>query len=749
MGVPGLWDLLRPCGETYSLLNLAVDSGFLKNQNGHRAYRLGIDASIWFFHAQGGREGENPELRTIFFRCARLLAMPFLPLFVFDGPKRPKVKRGKVIGGNEHWMINSLRTILDAFGFECRTAPGEAEAELAYLNRIGVIDAVLSDDVDCFVFGAPTVIRNLSSTLSAGKGKGGPQGKEDGQHVNIYRLEDIKTHTEVNLTQGGLILIALLRGGDYDQQGIDGCGVHIAQALAKAGFGDSLLLAARSNTPGYLEEFLPQWRKDLRAELATNASGFAPRKSPTVAKRITHDFPRLDILRYYTHPVTSESEHNTPRGLDSLWKKRADVAKIARVCELYFEWGVEAKIIKRFRSFLWPGVVLRTLLYTALDNGKEDHLRATQEERILETPSKALARHLNRVGLNSNFDVNQTIATIHSERAHKSTDSLLEYRLEINPKEFVSRARSGIQGTRVETRDSAAADSFDEEESDGEGGSGGKKGASGTDPDSTLRVWMPAAMVAHVCPTLVDNFVIAKAAKGKRKKGTTKAKTSSPEKVPKAKSGGKQSKIDIFTQTKATSQLPSIPLTVPAERPPPRAKLQCILERLENDPFIASMAIPSKTASSRTESKASSNPGFGNLRPFPMTLSSRFEDEDNLFNPISIPNNPSGPSRIRKQSSTSGSSSDKSNLSKSPVNKSPRKSKNQTSPLARSASTQPPLKLPIRPLELLKQRSEKSKRRDSEIIIISSDSDSEVVLEKKMFAKKTAATRVLDFVDLT
>jgi 5'-3' exonuclease len=38
-------------------------------------------------------------------------------------------------------------------------APGEAEAELAYLNSIGEIDAVLSDDSDTFLFGASVVIR--------------------------------------------------------------------------------------------------------------------------------------------------------------------------------------------------------------------------------------------------------------------------------------------------------------------------------------------------------------------------------------------------------------------------------------------------------------------------------------------------------------------------------------------------------------------------------------------------------------
>lgn len=40
-------------------------------------------------------------------------------------------------------------------------APGEAEAELAYLNRAGIIDGVLSDDVDTFLFGAVTVIRKF------------------------------------------------------------------------------------------------------------------------------------------------------------------------------------------------------------------------------------------------------------------------------------------------------------------------------------------------------------------------------------------------------------------------------------------------------------------------------------------------------------------------------------------------------------------------------------------------------------
>lgn len=146
MGVPGLWDVspcfsphvhrtrniapypstqvLRPAGKIRSLTHLSVKDGFQANPDGKRGFRVGIDASIWFYHATYGREGENPELRTLFFRCTRLMTMPFLPLFVFDGPKRPQIKRGKRISGKNHWMVQGMQEIITAFGFEWRMASG-------------------------------------------------------------------------------------------------------------------------------------------------------------------------------------------------------------------------------------------------------------------------------------------------------------------------------------------------------------------------------------------------------------------------------------------------------------------------------------------------------------------------------------------------------------------------------------------------------------------------------------------------
>lgn len=110
--------VLRPAGQTRSLTHLAVVDGFEANPDGVRGLRIGIDASIWFYHATYGREGENPELRTLFFRCTRLMSTPFLPLFVFDGPKRPEFKRGKRVSGKNHWMVQGMQEIINAFGFE-------------------------------------------------------------------------------------------------------------------------------------------------------------------------------------------------------------------------------------------------------------------------------------------------------------------------------------------------------------------------------------------------------------------------------------------------------------------------------------------------------------------------------------------------------------------------------------------------------------------------------------------------------
>jgi holliday junction resolvase YEN1 len=67
---------------------------------------------------RGTRAGENPAVRVLFYRLCRLLALPVIPVFVFDGPGRPKVKRGvNVKTGKSHWLSSSFKKFIEVFGF--------------------------------------------------------------------------------------------------------------------------------------------------------------------------------------------------------------------------------------------------------------------------------------------------------------------------------------------------------------------------------------------------------------------------------------------------------------------------------------------------------------------------------------------------------------------------------------------------------------------------------------------------------
>lgn len=71
---------------------------------------------------RGGQDrGENADLRMLFFRLASLSELPMLPLFIFDGRERPKVKRGSKMGkAGSHGLTDSFKKVLDGFGMEWR-----------------------------------------------------------------------------------------------------------------------------------------------------------------------------------------------------------------------------------------------------------------------------------------------------------------------------------------------------------------------------------------------------------------------------------------------------------------------------------------------------------------------------------------------------------------------------------------------------------------------------------------------------
>src|SRR5579859_4972422 len=121
-----------------ALAKLAVETF----QKTGRPLRIAIDTSIWSFQVQNGTDqGSNPALRTFYYRLCRLLSANVRPLFVFDGPQKPPFKRNQRTGqfyGGQSIEDMLTKKLIRAFGFEYWDAPGEAEAECALFQRLGI-----------------------------------------------------------------------------------------------------------------------------------------------------------------------------------------------------------------------------------------------------------------------------------------------------------------------------------------------------------------------------------------------------------------------------------------------------------------------------------------------------------------------------------------------------------------------------------------------------------------------------------
>ncbi|KIK75788.1 hypothetical protein PAXRUDRAFT_784521 [Paxillus rubicundulus Ve08.2h10] len=150
-------------------------------------------------------------------------------------------------------MICPTWCILNAFNIPWLTGPGEAEAQLAQMSQAGVIDAVMTDDSDTFVFGAHTVLRKPSPSWHC-------------------------------------------CGGDYDK-GLYGCGNNTALGLVQCSAGKGLRHA------------LQLWN-----HLAHDSTKMMGRLHPSISASLPNTFPPLDTARLYLEPVVIPSVDVPPVG---------------------------------------------------------------------------------------------------------------------------------------------------------------------------------------------------------------------------------------------------------------------------------------------------------------------------------------------------------------------------------------------------------------------------------------------------
>ncbi|XP_014286236.1 flap endonuclease GEN [Halyomorpha halys] len=210
MGVKELWSIISPISEKKSLWEL-------ENKV------IAIDLSAWICDSQSLHTPQNNMyLRNLFFRTSYLLLLGVKPVFVLEGvapilksntiQQRLKNRNQKIDIVPEKKVsrsrLSSLQKqcvdLLSSLGILCIQGPGEAEAYCAHLNRLGIVDGVITQDSDVFLYGAREVFRNFQMS---------PHYSCDSYSMGIIE-------TKLGLTRTKLVGYSLLVGSDYN------CGIQ-------------------------------------------------------------------------------------------------------------------------------------------------------------------------------------------------------------------------------------------------------------------------------------------------------------------------------------------------------------------------------------------------------------------------------------------------------------------------------------------------------------------------------------------
>lgn len=191
-------------------------------------------------------------------------------------------------------MVTECQALLSLFGIPYITAPMEAEAQCAELVNLGLVDGIVTDDSDIFLFGGTRVYKNMFNSNKL---------------VECYLAGDLEK--ELSLSREQLISIAHLLGSDYTE-GIPGIGPVTAVEIL-------------SEFPGRdgLENF-KEWWAEVQAnpnrpkDAETSAFRRKFRKSNAAKLFLPPSFPSPPVYDAYMEPEVDKDPQQFQWGVPDL-----------------------------------------------------------------------------------------------------------------------------------------------------------------------------------------------------------------------------------------------------------------------------------------------------------------------------------------------------------------------------------------------------------------------------------------------
>ena len=263
-------------------------------------------------------------------------------IFVFDGPGVPeKIRRKGKRGVPKRPEL--LKQVLECFGIPYQLAPAEAEAECAELQKLGVVDAVWSGDADALMFGCDLLISDHRIAKEHGnqnRNKGHTEKSKT--HVQIIRAQKMKK--ELALDREGLVLFAILAGGDY-HPGLSDCGAGLALHVVLEGTGLARELCECRN-----QLDCTRWRTKITAFLRSRPSAKGIVVPPP-------DFPRYDVLKQYCRPTVTPGHLISKARFDQAFSQPFQERELLQVTSSRFNiWG------KLYMDHVGPVLLTRALM---------------------------------------------------------------------------------------------------------------------------------------------------------------------------------------------------------------------------------------------------------------------------------------------------------------------------------------------------------------------------------------------------
>jgi Holliday junction resolvase YEN1 len=317
--------------------------------------------------------------KAMFYRICRFLTLNIQLVFVFDGPSRPWKRGGRGGGRIDYRERDLLKEVLRHFGIPYHEAPGEAEAECARMQILGLVDAVWSQDSDCLMFGCTLWIRDdRVAKANGGQDRSKENTEKSKKTARVVRAQDLKDRLAIDCES--LVPFAMLVGGDYDTKGLPSCGPKVAMRAVAQGLGRSLCLCRSQRD-------CDTWSMQLADFLRTTSRGQSidvPLNSP--------DFKTLQ--KYYNPKVSADEVLRNNARLNLDFVRPIQELKLLEITGSRFNmWG------RLYMNWVGPVLLTRYLSTRNVSSPREmvHDIRFTKRranKSDTELPTRVLERKL-------------------------------------------------------------------------------------------------------------------------------------------------------------------------------------------------------------------------------------------------------------------------------------------------------------------------------------------------------------------